>query len=177
MDYMTSNEGLLFTNFGVEGQDFYYDDDGYVRRTEAGEQRYEQKRVTGLGIWWNFTIDAWYNSVIPIPAEESQEKSCYDIQTALGKESYVYDMGLLSISRQFWEENPKEAEIKSTVEAYQKKQILRIITAESEEEFQREYEKLLQRQGELGIVQLDEKINEQVQKNFETYEKRIDKVN
>ena len=39
-DYMTSDEGLLYSNYGVENEDYTFDSDGYIQRTARGQQRF-----------------------------------------------------------------------------------------------------------------------------------------
>lgn len=177
LDYMTSDRGMLRTNYGMEGVDFYYDEDGLVRRTEVGEQKYQDKRQTGLSMWWNFICNSWEYSILPEPEEGSEEFCSQEIRTALGRESYVYDLSLFEIPDEFWEKNPQEKQIKEAIDAYVKEQILKMITAESEEAFGQQYEAFLKGMQELGVEQMEEKMNEQIQENCRFYGKMIEKIN
>ena len=89
----------------------------------------------------------------------------------------MYDQSLLTVSNEFWESHKKEAECKAAIADFQAEQIKKIVTAQSDEEFEQEYQALLTGQEGLGLVWLDEQINSCVQENFKKYGKRIEKVN
>lgn len=73
--------------------------------------------------------------------------------------------------------NSEEGQIESTLEAYRKEQIPKILSASSDTEFEEQYQLFVTTQKELGAKKLDQKINRQMQENFSYYGKKIEKVN
>ena len=177
LDYMTSDEGMLQTNYGEENVDFYYDQDGLIRRTELGEQKYEEKRQTGMSMWWNFVNNIWEYSVLPEPDAETAEGTGRELRIQFGKESYIYDLSLFDVSDQFWEAHPEEKELNDKISNYQKEQILKIITAESEEDFEQEYQIFQEKMKELGIEKLEKVLNENLQENCRYYGEKVERIN
>ena len=82
LDYMTSDEGLLFWSFGYEGSDYRLDDDGYVVQSEKGEAASLDYGQTGQGAWWMFDNFSWERSILPEPEEDSSTAAEKEVYTA-----------------------------------------------------------------------------------------------
>ena len=95
---MTSDEGLLYSNYGVENEDYTFDSDGYIHRTARGQQRFHDSNDM-LGLFWNFYNVAWDHSLLPVPAKGSMDDCLNQIQTAFARypDTYVYDSALLRL--------------------------------------------------------------------------------
>ena len=79
---MSSDEGMLFWNFGYEGSDYHLDDRGYVVQTEKGEKASLDYGQTGQAAWWMFANFSWERSVLPEPekgSSEAAEKEILDV--------------------------------------------------------------------------------------------------
>ena len=179
LDYMTSDQGMLVNNYGFEGEDYTWAQDGTIRLTEQGMQKREDYAVTGYSAWWNFGNHAWERSILPIPGEEEESYQTHQLESALGSypDTYLYDTCLLSLPNHYINPENKIGKIQEDVLAFKKSQIAKIIAAKSDEEFEEEYQYFLSHLKELGIEKLDQKINQQVQKNYKFYGDSIKKVN
>ena len=178
IDYMTSDEGLTAIYFGKEGNDFYYDSDGLIRRTETGQQKAEDP-ASHLAKFWNFYNSAWEHSRIPVPEEESPERQWADIQCAFAKDpdTVIYNSSLLRLPDHYF---PPESELRKALDAieeFRRQQLPKVISASSDAEFEAEYQIFLDGQRALGIDKIDRKINEQMHRNFAEYDEVITRVN
>lgn len=178
LDYMTSAEGLLLSNYGLEGEDFFYDKDGLVRRTKTGKEKSENP-LNAMTLFWNFYNSAWEHSVIPVPVSDSHEFLMAEIQSDFAKDrrTYVYDSGLLRLPEDYIPADSSLGQLDSKLALFRKEQIPKIISASSDEEFETAYAYFISHQKDLGIERLERKINEQMHKNFTFYKKIIEKVN
>lgn len=100
IDYMTSDEGLLFWSFGYEGSDYRLDDDGYVVQSEKGEAASLDYGQTGQGAWWMFDNFSWERSILPEPEEDSSTAAEKEVYTAFGSHDRTvsYDESLLPLT-------------------------------------------------------------------------------
>ncbi len=96
LDYMTSDTSLLLQNYGLEGEDFYYDNDGFVRRTKTGREKADDPQ-NFISLFWNFYNSAWEHSITPVPEPDSPDSLFTEMQCAFAKDkrTYLYDAGLL----------------------------------------------------------------------------------
>lgn len=64
------------------------------------------------------------------------------IQTAFARypDTYVYDSALLRLPDNYISPNSEEGQIESTLEAYRKEQIPKILSASSDTEFEKQYQ-------------------------------------
>ncbi|GHU67995.1 hypothetical protein FACS1894184_08960 [Clostridia bacterium] len=51
LDYMTSREGMLLAFYGIEGDDYYWDEDGLLHRTEKGIEEREDSISGNYGFY------------------------------------------------------------------------------------------------------------------------------
>lgn len=178
LDYMTSDQGLLLQSYGFEGEDFYYDRSGLVCRTKTGMQK-AQDPGNPIGMFWNFYNSAWEHSVIPVPEPDSPEALMAEMQCnfARDEKTYIYDAGLLQLPDDYLPADSELGQLSVRLALFRKKQLPKIISASSNAEFEEQYEYFISHQKKLGIDKLDQKINEQMHKNFAYYNKNIKKVN
>lgn len=178
LDYMTGSEGLLLTQYGREGEDFYYDVNGLVRRTKAGQKK-AKDHADHLTMFWNFYNSAWEHSHIPTPDPDSDEALMADMQSDFAKDrrTYVYDAGLLRLPDNYIPADSEMGIIENELALFRKEHIPKIISASTDDEFEKQYAYFIEHQKELGIDLLDQKIDEQMHKNFIYYKKVIEKVN
>ncbi len=178
LDYMTSDEGLFYIEFGVEGEDCYFDKDGYVHLTEQGEKR-DADPDDFLGKFWNFNNYAWKHSLIPVPEKGSSEYLKNQVQSAFAcyPDTYVYDSALLRLPDNYITADSEEGKINTALDEFRKEQIPKILSASSDVEFEEAYQIFVDHQKELGAAKLDEKINKQMHENYSYYRKTIEKVN
>lgn len=173
LDYMTSPEGMFQWELGEEGV-HYEMQDGLVRLTEEGKQAKRDYGNTGVSAWWMFHNTAWERSVLAPYEEGSEEEAETLIKVTYGKaeETRQYNSSLLAMSLGEGGES-----LEAELEDYKKKQVLKIILAESDVKFEQEYQVMKDGLKEMGICALDEEKNIQYQKNCSEQNDRIPKVN
>jgi len=175
LDYMTSEEGLTFWNYGYEGTDYYVGEDGYYYRINADAPREYMK--TGMTAWWMFSNTAWDRSV---SAEQNgNKKNENSITTAynMHEKTVQYDYSLLLMPADLIPTESEEGRIEKEIDEWKSQQILRVVLAKSEGAFEAEYETLIRGLYDRGITQLDQKKNEGYQQNCREYGNRLDKIN
>lgn len=179
IDYMTSDEGLLFWSFGYEGSDYRLDDDGYVVQSEKGEAASLDYGQTGQGAWWMFDNFSWERSILPEPEEDSSTAAEKEVYTAFGSHDRTvsYDESLLPLTAEDIPPESDEGILDAKIRAYEKEQIPRIILAGSREEAATRYSEMTETLKRMGIETLDAYKNEIYQKNCREYGGRIEKVN
>ena len=99
--------------------------------------------------------------------------------TAYGKnpETVLYDVSLLLMPVSLISADSKENQIEKAVEEWKARQITKVVLAENEETFEKEYNTLIQGLYERGIEKLNKCKNEGYQENCQEYGKKIQKVN
>lgn len=175
LDYMTSEEGLTFWNYGYEGIDYYIGEDGYYYRKDINAAQDYMK--TGITAWWMFANTAWERSVSA--EQNSNRQSEYSIMTAysMHEKTIRYDNSLLLMPVDLIPTESEEGRIEKEIDEWKSAQILNVILAESESAFDTEYEKLLRGMYDRGIVQLDQRKNEGYRQNCTEYGNWIEKIN
>lgn len=179
LDYMSSDDGLLFWSFGYEGSDYHLDDQGYVVQTEKGEKASLDYGQTGQGAWWMFDNFSWERSVLPEPKKGSSAVAEKEIFTAYGSHERTagYDESLLPLTAEDIPPESEEGILDAKIREYQKEQIPRIILAESREEAEARYTEMTETLNRMGIDSVDAYKNEIYQKNCREYGKSIEKIN
>lgn len=173
LNYMTSPEGMFQWELGEEG--IHYElENGLVKLTEEGKQAKRDYGNTGVSAWWMFHNTAWERSMLAPYEEGSEEEAETLIKVTYGKaeETRQYNSSLLSMSLGEGGEN-----LEGELWDYKKKQILKVLLAENDEQFEQEYQILMDRLKEMGICELDAEKNIQYQKNCREQNDRILKVN
>lgn len=173
LDYMTSREGMLAHIYGMEEEDYYWDEDNFLHRTEAGEEKIEDG-VSGMGGFWGFHCGSFAYSVEGVDISKIS-----DIRVAFGcsEKAYLYDSDLLSYPVDYVFADSEAARIKDEEELYTKQMLSTILFAEDDTEFEELYMELREHLDEIGLRRYDSYINEMIQKNYKAYGKKIVDIN
>ena len=152
LDYMSSDDGLLFWSFGYEGSDYHLDDQGYVVQTEKGEKASLDYGQTGQGAWWMFDNFSWERSVLPEPEKGSSTEAEKEIFTAYGSHERTagYDESLLPLTAEDIPPESEEGILDAKIREYEKEQIPRIVLAESREEAEARYTEMTETLNRMG---------------------------
>lgn len=179
LDYMTSEEGMLRWYFGEEGVDYVRNAEGMVVRTEEGEKNKSNYTESGIGAWWMFENTDWNRYMQADPQEESEEAISARQDCIYAKDPHVvvYDESLLRDLLPQGGDNTEYQKLESEIIEWKKEQVTRVVLSDSEEEFEQEYERLIEGLKERQIDRLDARKNEKYQKACNEYGTRIEKVN
>ena len=179
IDFMTSEEGLLLTNFGKEGKDFYYNDEQLIEYTSQGLQKLKNKSSTGLSMFWNFYNSAWYKSIVPEPKTDSEEAFWHELLCAYGRhpKTVTVDAALLYIPNTLLTSDPELSAIESALTKLKETQIPKIISAESDADFEEEYAYFINTMRSLGVDQINKVKNQAVQENCNYYGEKLKRIN
>ncbi|HBA49735.1 MAG TPA: hypothetical protein DCZ91_18455 [Lachnospiraceae bacterium] len=171
LDYMTSGEGMALWNYGYEDTDYRVGEDGSFYKMDVSEERRKE-----LGAWWMFYNTSWARSVQALSDDILQEN---EIVTAYGMhpQTVLYDSSLLNFPADLIQTGSAESRIERGIASWKDSQIVKVVLADSEENFEREYETLIQGLYEKGIEQLDRRRDEGYQANCREYGNYIQKVN
>jgi putative aldouronate transport system substrate-binding protein len=179
LSYMSSREGMLLAHYGIEGVHYILNSQGYVVPTEAGIDGKRDSAKTGVFAYWPFHHSTFsFNTILP-PSGDDPEVNVYQVSCALGKykDTYIYNSSLLGLPSGFIDPNSDTGIIQLQIQNYKRSQISTAVTASSDAAFEQAYNTLISQLKNLGIDQLDTKINEAVQANYRRYGERIQKVN
>lgn len=175
LDYMTSEEGLTFWNYGYEGKDYYVGEDGYYYRNDINASR--EYMETGMTAWWMFANTAWERSVSAEQNDNKQNENSITTAYSMHEKTVQYDYSLLLMPVDLIPTESEEGRIEKEIDQWKSTQILKVILAESGSAFDVEYQKLIEGMYARGIVQLDQRKNEGYLQNCAQYGTRIEKIN
>lgn len=169
LSFMTSEEGMMLNYFGIAGRD-YVMRDGFPIRTKEGMQG-ENSMEKGLWIFWPFANTTWEKHAELPPGEGSRRAAAHRVQTAMGRhpQSELYEIALTVNLNSDLEEKEDYGEQLNNLKEYKKDQLLSVITAKNEGQFETEYEKLIQGLKELGLNKIDKALNECYQQRCARY--------
>ena len=169
LSFMTREEGMMLNYFGMEGRD-YVMQDGFPVRTKAGMEGLNSME-NGLWIFWPFANTTWEKHAELPPEEGSRRAAAHRVQTAMGRypQSQLYEIALTVNLNSDLEEKGDYGEQLNSLKEYKKGQLLSVITAGDEEQFEAEYEKLIQGLEDLGLSEIDEALNECYQQRCARY--------
>lgn len=179
IDYMTSDEGLLLSNYGEEGIDYVLNEEGLVVRTEEGEDKAARYNETGISAWWMFNNRAWERKVLQAPEEGEADYWNLKLYTAYGENenTVIYDNAAFYMSNQMLPSDSKYGIIDAKVNDCTASWLPVLLLADNRESFERLYEEFIGELTELGIEELDMKKNEITRKNCEEYQISVEKIN
>ena len=179
LSFATSREGMFLNEYGVEGVDYTLDDKGIATRTEEGNQRFETDYKKNIALWPFANTDFAWSTQAP-PAEGTDGAVFNQVSTAIGKyeDTYIYDSDLLSFQDGNVIEPSSDLGIKvSQVKSYLESQKAKIVSAPTDEQFEKEYESMLETLEGYSISEIDAEYNKTLQQNYEAYGETIENVN
>lgn len=81
LDYLTSEEGFLLVNYGIEGENWEYDDEGYVVRIGAAKDATANELYKmGIGSFYRLHGLSDYDIKIRVPEYSEQKKHALEVQ-------------------------------------------------------------------------------------------------
>ncbi len=169
LSFMASEEGMALNYFGIEGRD-YIMEDGFPVRTKVGMAG-PNSMENGLWIFWPFANTTWEKHAELPPEADSRQAAAHRVQMAMARypQSELYEVALTVNLNSDLEEKGGYGEQINQLKEYKKSQLLSVITAQSEEQFEAEYEKLIKGLEDLGLPALDKELNECYQERCERY--------
>jgi putative aldouronate transport system substrate-binding protein len=178
IDFMESDEGQMLWNFGFEGKDYTLEN-GLVHKTEQGVKDAGDWTKTGVGAFWEFANLAWNDHVTPAPTAETNPKALMAIKvhTAAGKASVMYDTSALAMPSDFFPAGSKEANDQVQIATYTEAQVTKVILSKNDDAFNQSYNDMINQLKQLGLTEIDAKINEQFHKQEQAMGESIKGVN
>lgn len=173
LDYMTSKEGLSLWHYGREGTDYYIGEDGCYYKIETQDSAAGEDE---LETWWMFSNTAWHRSVKAVMDEDISSNRA---MTAYGMspETVLYDASLLILPANLISSESEEGKIEKAIAEWKDSQMIKVVLAETEAAFEKEYDTLIQGLYDRGIEDLDRRRGEGYQANCLEYGSSIPKVN
>lgn len=179
LSFVTSREGMFFNEYGTEGVDYTLDDQGIAARTEEGSRRFETEYKKNIALWPFSNTDFAWSTQAP-PLEGTNDAAYNQISTAIGKykDTYIYDVDLLSFRDGNVIEPSSDLGIRlSQVKSYLESQKAKIVSAPTEDAFEKEYNGMIDTLKGYSIEEIDAAYDESLQKNYEVWKETIDNVN
>lgn len=158
IDFMTSKEGMMLHMYGIEGTDYYFDEDGALHRTPEGDSKVEDS-VSGLWGFWAF--QTWQFDRAVKWVDTSFIKPWYIYGSCDNVE--VYDSSLFDLPAGYIPADSDNAYIKTEVTNYMDTAVPQMILAKDDAEFDALYEAFLQELDTLGQRDYDAYVDELVQ--------------
>ncbi len=179
LDYMTSDAGQRRWVYGTEGIHYTMDENRKIEVTEDGTQAQADYIQSGVNVWWMFFNLDWSRSVVKAPDRFSENAMNNNIACAYARSSGVRscDGTALQYLNEGYKLDEEYEQLEAEIEKWKEEQIKLVILAETEEKFESEYKNLVQGLIDRRVERLDDKKNEEYQKNCEEYNVHIEKVN
>ena len=159
IDYMSGREGMIVHMYGIEGEDYSWDDQNMLNRTETGKSKVEDS-VSGMFGFYAFHHTNFSRSVEYIDAANAS-----DLQISLGSSDKVfrYNSSLFDLPAGYIEAGSDYAFIKNEVNNYVETEIPKLIMSKDEETFNIMYDSFLAELDALELPVYDEYVNIVVQ--------------
>lgn len=168
LDFMASEEGLKLWNYGEEGVDFEYTEDGLIKRTEEGFKKANDDSVTGVGAFWAFCNQNFDQKFMDPSTDKGVEP-----QSAYGnhEKTVVYDAtALVNLPGGYIESDMAMNNIATAVKDYASTTLVRIILDATDADFDQKYDEFMAQLDKLELPKLEEYVNTAVQENYKTYD-------
>lgn len=160
IDYMSSREGMLVHMYGIEGDDYTWDEKNMLQRTDSGKGKVEDS-VSGMFGFYAFHHTSFSRSVEYIDIENVS-----DLQISLGSSDKVfkYNSSLFDLPAGYVEAGSDYAFIKNEVNNYAGAELPKIIMAADESTFNSMFDNFIETLDSLELRDYDEYVNIAVQK-------------
>lgn len=179
LTWASSREGLLINYYGIEGVDYTIDDAGIVTRTEEGTTTYAEVYDNNV-LLWPFANTSFERNTEPVPDPTSNRGVEVSLMPALGKyeNTYIYDSSLLGFENSAVLEPSSDLGLQlSQADTYLESQKAAICTAATKEEFESQYQAMIDQLNAYSIIAIDEAYNEVYQQYCEDFGDSIEDVN
>lgn len=179
LTWASSREGLLINYYGIEGVDYTIDDAGIVTRTEEGTTTYAEVYDNNV-LLWPFANTSFERNTEPVPDPTSNRGVEVSLMPALGKHenTYIYDSSLLGFENSAVLEPSSDLGLQlSQADTYLESQKAAICTAATKEEFESQYQAMIDQLNAYSIIAIDEAYNEVYQQYCEDFGDSIEDVN
>ena len=157
ISWLSSKEGLMSNYYGVEGTDYTVDEKGIVTRTEEGTKSYAENYNNNI-MMWPFANTSFERSTEPVPEANTNRGEEVQLMTAFGKgeNTYIYDSSLLSFQNSQVLEPSSDLGLKlGQVKTYLESEKTKIVTAGSDDAFEKEYQSMLDTLDSYSIKEID----------------------
>ena len=157
ISWLSSKEGLMSNYYGVEGTDYTVDEKGIVTRTEEGTKTYAEDYNNNI-MMWPFANTSFERSTEPVPEANTNRGEEVQLMTAFGKDenTYIYDSSLLAFQNSQVLEPSSDLGLKlGQVKTYLESEKTKIVTAGSDDEFEKEYQSMLDTLDSYSIKEID----------------------
>lgn len=159
--WMYSPPGQFLENYGFKGKDYNVEKNGVVQTTPAyAKLPSTYWETTGLGGIWFFAVPAWTNQTTPKPSGETalMHQQLYEAYGTSPK-TYVYDSSALQMPATLFPAGSPMFEQQQQIGLYEQSQVAKMIFAPNLSAFNQDYDALLSQLTQMGLPQIDAKIN------------------
>ena len=157
ISWLSSKEGLMSNYYGVEGTDYTVDEKGIVTRTEEGTKTYAEDYNNNI-MMWPFANTSFERSTEPVPEANTNRGEEVQLMTAFGKDenTYIYDSSLLTFQNSQVLEPSSDLGLKlGQVKTYLESEKTKVVTAGSDDEFEKEYQSMQDTLDSYSIKEID----------------------
>lgn len=179
LSFGTSTEGLRLNDYGIEGEDYTIDDKGVITRTEAGAERFVEVYKSNMALWP--FANTCFTRYSELPAAEGTDGAAFNqIATAMGKyeTTYIYNSALTRFEGSTVLEPSSNLGINySQIQNYLKSQKATIVAAPSDEEFEKEYNNMVDELNKYQITEIDAEYDKKLKESESEIGDVIEDVN
>lgn len=157
LSWASSKEGLMVNYYGIEGTDYTVDENGIVTKTEEGQKELTDVYNSNV-LMWPFANTSFERSTEAVPDEKTNRGEEVQLMTAFGKyeTTYIYDNSVLGFENSQVLEPSSDLGLKlSQIKSYLESQKTKIVTAGSDDEFETEYQNMLDTLDGYDIKDID----------------------
>jgi putative aldouronate transport system substrate-binding protein len=181
LSFMSSDEGMTLHYYGFEGTHYTRNEKGLIVQTAEGRKASADFAKTGVFSFWPFHNVSWHDAVTEAPTVLTGADGllAMQVQTAFGKDpaTVLYDNSVFMLPVDFLPSGSELANDQEQINLFKEAQITTIVLSKNDAAFSENYDELIARLKELGIEEIDAKINKQVQKKMQEQDMMIIGVN
>ena len=138
LDYLTTLDGQILTQYGIEGRSFYYDEDGYIEFTDEFKVETDDldwNKVAATGVWY------WQQLVFNLPAFDHLRRTYPELERADNMRSWenisdrrydLYNADMMPTKDYYFTPGPIEQEKMPAISDARLEMLLAVLTAPSE---------------------------------------------